>query len=42
MQLRHKDEKLIGKYYIYDKQPVTFENFTQHLWYRKCVFKIIS
>jgi hypothetical protein len=31
MQLRDKDEKLIGKYYIHDKQRVTFENFTQHL-----------
>lgn len=30
-QLLDKDGKLIGKYYIYDRQPVTFEDFPQHL-----------
>lgn len=30
-QLIDKDGKLIGKYYIYDRQPVTFEDFPQHL-----------
>ncbi len=26
-----KDGKLIGKYYIYDRQPLTFDDFPQHL-----------
>jgi len=30
-QLLDKDEKLIGKYYIYDRQPVKFEDFPKHL-----------
>ena len=30
-QLLDKDGKLIGKYYIYDRQPVNFEEFPQHL-----------
>ncbi|MBF8149213.1 transglycosylase domain-containing protein [Winogradskyella sp. F6397] len=30
-QLLDKDEKLIGKYYIYDRQPVTFEDLPKHL-----------
>lgn len=30
-QLLDKDEKLIGKYYIYDRQPVMFEDFPKHL-----------
>lgn len=30
-QLLDKDGKLIGKYYIYDRQPVNFEDFPKHL-----------
>ncbi|MFD1017128.1 penicillin-binding protein 1A [Winogradskyella rapida] len=30
-QLLDKDQKLIGKYYIYDRQPVVFEDFPKHL-----------
>ncbi len=30
-QLLDKDEKLIGKYYIYDRQPLTYNDFPQHL-----------
>ena len=30
-QLLDRNGKLIGKYYIYDRQPVTFEDFPQHL-----------
>ncbi|WP_179316749.1 penicillin-binding protein 1A [Winogradskyella undariae] len=30
-QLLDKDEKLIGKYYIYDRQPVKFEDLPKHL-----------
>lgn len=30
-QLLDKDGKLFGKYYIYDRQPVAFEDFPQHL-----------
>lgn len=30
-QLLDKDGKLIGKYYIYDRQPVKFEDFPQYL-----------
>ncbi|WP_299121603.1 transglycosylase domain-containing protein [uncultured Winogradskyella sp.] len=30
-QILDKNEKLIGKYYIYDRQPVKFEDFPQHL-----------
>lgn len=30
-EVRDKDGKLIGKYYIYDRQPVTFEEFPKHL-----------
>ncbi|SDG81512.1 transglycosylase domain-containing protein [Winogradskyella thalassocola] len=30
-QLLDKDEKLIGKYYIYDRQPVTYEDLPKHL-----------
>ena len=30
-QLLDKDEKLIGKYYIYDRQPVRFEDLPKHL-----------
>ena len=30
-QLLDKDGKLIGKYYIYDRQPVNFKEFPQHL-----------
>ncbi|MDN3491431.1 transglycosylase domain-containing protein [Winogradskyella sp. APC 3343] len=30
-QLLDKNEKLIGKYYIYDRQPVKFEDFPNHL-----------
>ena len=30
-QLLDKNEKLIGKYYIYDRQPVNFEDLPKHL-----------
>lgn len=30
-QLLDKDEKLIGKYYIYDRQPMKFQDFPKHL-----------
>ncbi|RCW93711.1 penicillin-binding protein 1A [Winogradskyella arenosi] len=30
-QLLDKDQKLMGKYYIYDRQPVVFEDFPKHL-----------
>ena len=30
-QLLDKDGKLIGKYYIYDRQPVVFDSLPQHL-----------
>ena len=30
-EVRDKDGKLIGKYYIYDRQPVTFKDFPKHL-----------
>ncbi|MBU2929453.1 transglycosylase domain-containing protein [Winogradskyella psychrotolerans] len=30
-QLLDKDEKLIGKYYIYDRQPVVYEDLPKHL-----------
>ena len=30
-QLLDKDGKLIGKYYIYDRQPVRYEEFPKHL-----------
>ncbi len=30
-QVLDKDGKLIGKYYIYDRQPVPFESFPKHL-----------
>ena len=30
-QVLDKNEKLIGKYYIYDRQPLTFQEFPQHL-----------
>lgn len=30
-QLLDRNEKLIGKYYIYDRQPVEYEDFPQHL-----------
>ena len=30
-QLLDKNEKLIGKYYIYDRQPVEFKDFPKHL-----------
>jgi penicillin-binding protein 1A len=30
-QLLDQHERLIGKYYIYDRQPVAFEDFPQHL-----------
>ncbi|WP_179318629.1 penicillin-binding protein 1A [Winogradskyella helgolandensis] len=30
-QLLDKDEKLIGKYYIYDRQPVAFNDLPKHL-----------
>ncbi|WP_179348549.1 transglycosylase domain-containing protein [Winogradskyella pacifica] len=30
-QLLDKDEKLIGKYYIYDRQPVAFKDLPKHL-----------
>ncbi|UOB17610.1 penicillin-binding protein 1A [Abyssalbus ytuae] len=30
-QLLDKDEKLIGKYYIFDRQPVKFEDFPRYL-----------
>ncbi len=30
-EVRDKDGKLIGKYYIYDRQPVRFEDFPKHL-----------
>ncbi|MEW4923249.1 transglycosylase domain-containing protein [Algibacter sp. 2305UL17-15] len=30
-QVLDKDGKLIGKYYIYDRQPLIFEHFPQHL-----------
>ena len=30
-QVLDKDGKLIGKYYIYDRQPITYEDLPQHL-----------
>ena len=30
-QVLDQDEKLIGKYYIYDRQPLHFEDFPKHL-----------
>lgn len=30
-QLLDKNEKLIGKYYVYDRQPVKFEDLPKHL-----------
>ena len=30
-QLLDRDGKLIGKYYIFDRQPVNFQDFPQHL-----------
>ncbi|WP_179352828.1 transglycosylase domain-containing protein [Winogradskyella vidalii] len=30
-QLLDKDEKLIGKYYVYDRQPVKFDDLPKHL-----------
>lgn len=30
-QLLDRNEKLIGKYYIFDRQPVTFDDFPKHL-----------
>ncbi|TGV01945.1 transglycosylase domain-containing protein [Flavivirga rizhaonensis] len=30
-QVLDKDSKLIGKYYIYDRQPLTFKDFPKHL-----------
>ncbi|MDD7884667.1 transglycosylase domain-containing protein [Flavivirga sp. 57AJ16] len=30
-QVLDKDGKLIGKYYIYDRQPLTFKDFPKHL-----------
>ena len=40
-QLLDKDGKLIGKYYIYDRQPVKFEDFPQYLKINLLVVEVL-